>query len=52
MELGVNLRIVQILLGHADMKTTTLYTTVSSEHLKTIPSPLDVLGTPKAKVLG
>jgi len=52
MELGVNMRIVQILLGHVHMNTTSLYTTVSSEHLRTIPSPLDVLATPKAKVLG
>jgi len=51
-ELGTNLRVVQELMGHEHIKTTSGYTTVSTRHLQSIQSPLDVLSTPRAKVLG
>ncbi len=43
-ESGVDIRKLQILLGHADINTTQLYTQVSPESLKKIQSPLDTLG--------
>lgn len=51
-ELGVNLRVVQELMGHEHIKTTSGYTSISTRHLQRIQSPLDVLSTPRAKVLG
>ena len=51
-ELGVNLRVVQALLGHEHITETSRYTSVSTRHLQRILSPLDVLSTPRANVLG
>jgi len=41
LEQGTDLRIIQKLLGHSDVKTTQIYTQVSQASIKNIRSPLD-----------
>jgi integron integrase len=43
LEQGVNIRIVQELMGHADVKTTEIYTHVMEKNLQSVSSPLDNL---------
>ena len=43
LENGVNIRIVQKLMGHADVKTTEIYTHVMEKDISVVSSPLDVL---------
>ncbi len=43
LESGVGIRQIQVLLGHSNLQTTQIYTKVSTEELKTIDSPLDIL---------
>ena len=43
LENGVNIRVVQELMGHADVKTTEIYTHVMEKDLTTVQSPLDKL---------
>jgi len=42
-ESGANIRVVQKLLGHADVKTTEIYTHVLQQNLGAVKSPLDTL---------
>jgi len=41
LEQGTDLRIIQKLLGHSDIKTTQMYTQISQASIKNIKSPLD-----------
>ncbi len=41
LEQGTDLRVIQKLLGHSDIKTTQIYTQISQASIKNIKSPLD-----------
>jgi site-specific recombinase XerD len=43
LEDGANIRMVQTLLGHKDVKTTEIYTHVMSTQFDNVRSPLDIL---------
>ncbi len=46
LEAGMDLRSIQLLLGHATLRSTSLYLHVVNPALKTAPSPLDALALP------
>jgi site-specific recombinase XerD len=43
LENGVNIRVVRELMGHADVKTTEIYTHVMEKDISAVLSPLDQL---------
>ncbi len=43
LESGVNIRMVQELMGHKDVKTTEIYTHVMDKDIDAVKSPLDTL---------
>ena len=45
LEAGTNIRVVQKLMGHADVKTTEIYTHVMKKDIDSVKSPLDLLGS-------
>jgi site-specific recombinase XerD len=51
LERGVNLRTLQVVLGHARIQSTLRYLRVMPEHLAGLKSPFDVLGTPEGEPL-
>jgi integrase/recombinase XerD len=44
LEQGVDIRVIQVLLGHAKLETTALYTRVAVNTIREVTSPLDKLG--------
>ncbi len=52
LESGADISAIQVLLGHASLQATTVYTHITLEHLSRIRSPLDLLNTPDGVVLG
>ena len=49
LEAGVDLRTIQMLMGHSNIMTTTVYLQVTSKHLSSAQSPLDLLKIPESK---
>jgi site-specific recombinase XerD len=49
LEQGVDIRVIQVLLGHAKLETTALYTRVAVNTIRVVTSPLDQLGLDQAK---
>jgi len=43
LESGTDIRLIQVLLGHASINTTQLYTHISTDQLKRIENPLDAI---------
>ncbi len=43
LEDGVNIRVVQEFMGHADVKTTEIYTHVMEKDIQAVSSPLETL---------
>jgi site-specific recombinase XerD len=49
LEAGVDLRTIQILMGHSNLKTTIVYLQLSKKHLSSTQSPLDLLEIPEGQ---
>jgi site-specific recombinase XerD len=49
LEAGIDLRTIQILMGHGDLKATTVYLHLSHRRLQATASPLDALSLRKAE---
>jgi integrase/recombinase XerD len=52
LEMGIEIRTIQQLLGHASIRSTAVYAQVTTAIVKRTKSPLDVLGTSEAEILG
>jgi integrase/recombinase XerD len=51
LELGNDMGVIQLLLGHSSLRTTRRYIRVRAEFLRRIKSPLDLIGTPQGEPL-
>ena len=49
LEQGGDIRVIQVLLGHAKLETTALYTRVAVNAIRVVASPLDLLGLDPTK---
>ena len=52
LESGADVRAVQLLLGHARLDSTATYLHLTTARLRQTPSPLDVIGTERGRLLG
>jgi integrase/recombinase XerD len=52
LEMGTEMRVIQQLLGHSSIHSSALYAQVTGALVKRTPSPLDLLSTPQAAILG
>ena len=52
LESGADVRAVQLLLGHASLESTATYLHLTTARLRRTPSPLDVIGTRRGRLLG
>jgi site-specific recombinase XerD len=52
LECGTDVSFVQALLGHGSLRATQVYTHLSTEKIARTRCPLDLLGTPEARILG
>lgn len=46
LEGGTDIRVIQVLLGHAKLDSTAVYTKVATKTIQSVTSPLDLLGRP------
>jgi site-specific recombinase XerD len=52
LETGADVRAVQLLLGHARLESTASYLHLTTARLRQVPSPLDLIGTERGRMLG
>jgi site-specific recombinase XerD len=52
LETGADVRAVQLLLGHARLESTASYLHLTTSRLRQVPSPLDLIGTERGRILG